>query len=58
MQRGGVSSVLTRRRRRQLLTRHGLRVDVFLLDALAIRFGAIIDSATTHRSREMLTIGV
>ena len=58
MQKLGITSVFTRRWCRESCTRHGLRVYIFLLDALAIRFGAIIDSATAHRSREMLTIGV
>lgn len=58
MQGGGVPTVFTRRRCRKLLTRHGLRVHIFLLDAFAIRCGTVVDSTLAHRSCEVLTVGV
>ena len=58
MQCGSVPAVFTRRRRRKLFTRHGLRVHIFFLDAFAIRCGTVVDSAITHRSCEILTVGV
>lgn len=53
-----VTPVFARRWCRKPCTRYGLRIYIFLLNALAIGVGTVIDSTTAHRSCEILAVGV
>lgn len=58
MKSRSVTPVFARRWCRKSCTRHWLCVYIFLLNALAIGVGTVIDSTTAHRSCELLTVGV